>query len=287
MNNEPTASRSDKGNDSATETAESLERSAKECSKIWMSQRLKGIAIGAGFGILGVVILVIVKLTGAGAKFFQESHNVASDTLHSVRGMPGVITGMIGIFVGFIGVVMILVQVVKVLLAPPRAGRTPNRTIQRFYKNALAEIDLPFFHGLGGIDVAAFACLLNGARQQVNGWPGFVKYWKEINSDLKSKLKSNSLNDPDARTTRKVKSVRIGADTEGRASYEVDIAFSVISKDSSSGKMKTLGPYVYTAKGEIVRIGNRWYLTSGKWNGCPVIDMTRLTELKRKYFKTL
>ncbi len=258
MNDSPSSSPIHAGVEAAQETV----------FKIWMGQRLKGSAIGAGCVILGVVILVIYKLSGAGAEFFQESHNVAEDALHGARGGPAVMAAMLGMFIGFIGAVVILVHVVKVLLGPPKAGKKPNRTIDRFYKSALGEIDLPFVHGLGGIiDVAAFACLLNSAKQEIGGWTGFVKYWKRINNDLKSVLKSNSLNAAHAQTTRRVKSIRTGPEIEGRASYEVDIAFSVNSKESSSGKMKRLGPYLYTAKGETVRVGNRWYLSSGRWNG--------------------
>jgi len=267
MNDQPSAVPAPSEKGGATETAGSLEQAARECSKIWMSQRLKGVAIGAGFAILGVAILVIFKLTGAGSEFFQESHNVAEDALHGARGGPAVITAMLGVLIGFIGAVVVLVHVGRILLGPPSAGKTPTRTIGRFYKNALGEIELPLFHGLGGIDVAAFACLLSGAGQQVGGWPGFVKYWKKINSDLKSILKSNSSNVADAQVSRKVKSIRVGTEMEGRASYEVDIEFSVASKDPSSGKMKKLGPYRYTAKGETLRVGNKWYLSSAEWNG--------------------
>ena len=267
MSNEPSVTSSSTNGGVETETAESLEQSGRRYTKTWIGQRLQRIGIGVGFVIFAVFALFVEK-SCTDTFAHHKTHDLGDAVITAPHTLMGFLAVGAVIIAFLIGMGMTIAQIGKLLVGPPKAGRTAEKTVRQFYSNALVHAGTIN----SSVNLASFVYLLDRAKHELGEWIGFRDYWKGINAKIVELLHVRSQH-PVTKTRFEVKSVSILNGTEDRASYVVGIAFSVISgmDNPPFESSKTFGPYLYAANGDTVRIGKRWYLCSGKWNGrgCP------------------
>jgi hypothetical protein len=262
-----------------TETPESLEGSGKQHYNTWIKQRLRLIAIGLGCALFAVVVTFWVK---------PLSRPSSGDAIETLINAPTSFMDFalravcVGAFV--IGMGMTLSQVGKILRGPPKAGTTAEQTVRQFYSHALVQAGTL----TSSIDLEAFVCLLNRAKKELGEWTGFCEYWKQTNSEIVKALHARSKHPVKQapETRREVKSVNIVDGPENRASYVVTVAFTAVFDQgcnplTGARITSTFGPYLYSDKGDIMRVGSRWYLCSGKWSGTTPEERQEATQKER------
>jgi len=250
------------------ETAESLERVRRGYSSVWMKQRLIVIAIWGG--VAAVAALLGILLVKPEARPNRDLVDSISNAWFDGRTALGMLL-FLALFV--VGLVITISQIRKLFLGPPKAGSTAERTIRQFYEAVL----LPVGQFNPRMELAAFLCLLNRAQQELGQWKGFCEYWKDVNKEIVKELKQQA--SQEAGSERSVDSTSIDVErstilneTETYAPYVVGVTFSVNAKSVKDGNVDPderavkMGPYRYRVHGEAFRIGDRWYLGSGRWN---------------------
>ena len=167
--------------------------------------------------------------------------------------------GAIAITVSIIGTIfacicIALIMAVRLILGPPRAGRTPSATIQKFYRGVLDDNHLPggeFTKRLSG-----FVCLTERAMHEFNSFDDFETHWGQIRRLLKRGLANNSTTVRDVKLENKT-------DTSWTYSAIVEAApAEAVGSVRVSGARST-----FLVSGCVILSNKRWYVASGKWSG--------------------
>jgi hypothetical protein len=259
----------------STQKIDAVERSAfgDELRGIWRKQRLKRMGIFSLFMIFGVVGLIVLTLISSHSSFRQSFSSGQEAFLYHLIGAPQSIMDLLAkgaVLVCFvIGLFGVLADFGKLLAGPPKASKSPERTIRQFFDACLVAAGSL---NRSAVDVGALAFLTPETVAAAGGWDGFNKYWTAKNKEIVDALLKKQ---PFEQSRFSVTSVRKVAGDDREQRYMVTVEFSGKSGDGTVGRpVRSFGPWPYRLECSVTQRDGRWYLTSGEWNGSPETSQT-------------
>jgi uncharacterized Zn finger protein (UPF0148 family) len=156
---------------------------------------------------------------------------------------------------------------ISLLVGPPKAGKTPKKSIRAFFGNVLTSDSSLAGGKIYSERLPAFVCLSAKARQAAQGFERFCRYWSSVRSGF---MGSKTVIHAD------VGNIFVKGISETISNYEVIIrctTFTMVNGERSGSTTND-----YETAGQIIRVGNRWYLTDAKE---PVKKATKESQIGR------
>jgi hypothetical protein len=246
-----------------TESPDGLENGRLQHAKPFVRQRLRRIA-GAFLVIAALAVFVGVKSIGTRGFFVG---------LAVGAGIASAVCVPYAFF-----------QLYRISLGPPRAPTTPEESLKKYLEACLLPGSDMEFDTVG---MEGYLYLLARARQEFGDVEAFKKYWQELNysfrKELQDKLNYYQTNLLAAKT---IEDIRVDYRGQRIAScsttLEVEVGWTNSKLATEGLKMGRLGHVYYQVKTELGKVGERWYVASGKWNGT-VTKVLKGSDQKFKY----
>lgn len=207
----------------------------------------------AGKNLLGVVVMLVVALIFRLLIYAESQHPIIIRAIQDGQTVGAtkftyLILPAFALMsaLAFFGC---LAQTITDLIKPIRSGKTPEATCHLFYGKLLgtSKHQITVFRDYP----SAFVCLLDAAKAELGDYKGFEAYWKRVDHELfRRKIARNAF----ALSTTRPKDA---VDSANRVTCSLTLTFG--------GDQIPVKRYISEA--ELIRIGSRWYLTSGRWPG--------------------
>ena len=176
-----------------------------------------------------------------------------------------------GAVIGFlIGVPIIFYQLYRLIIGLPRAETTPEATVKRY----LSYCVLPGSQMVADVPagVEGYTYLLNIAQKEMGDIESFQKYWQEMNYSIRKELRDQvEYYDDKLLATDIIEDITVQHSGERVAhcivTLKVEVGWTNGKLATEGLKMGRLGLVFYQIECELGKVGDRWYLASGKWNG--------------------
>lgn len=155
-------------------------------------------------------------------------------------------------------------------MGAPKAGRTPRKTLQRFYNSALGdgEVDslraIVCLTGHARLDFESAEGPLATCRQLRCHWDAAtLQIWKAAKANTKAGVLRDNI--PLGKVVAYVDRSLLTYIGDAKADYEALLHCHV--SVWINGESRATGMHYYAVAGQVVRVGAKWYLTDGKWSG--------------------
>jgi hypothetical protein len=158
--------------------------------------------------------------------------------VHSITILYQVLLAVGCAIASLVGAVLCISRTVQ-LMKPIQSGKTPEDTCKLFYSALLTP----------GATVRnypkAFVCLMDAAKKRCGGYKGFRDHWSEV-------IRLSNLASP-----------------ASRIPSPFSISKAIGASDSESRTTRSISFSHFLCQAELMRVRDRWYLTSGRWTGQP------------------
>ena len=242
------------------ENIEELESVGKKNGKYFRKEGLKLFFIGIAL-LCGGVLVMYLSIT------FHISTNLIVNLAILFFFVVAVVSGIIHLVRG----------IKSLILTPPKAPKDINILIDAYYTTFFFEVARCFEKGPGKSVswLKSYVCLLKKDRDTIGLYPEFVKYRKEMASDLSLELRALVATKYNDFSEIKFKSNEIKEQSDSNNIQTYLVQFNVEIYKGSFGS--AYFPLTHIGNMEIIEnvktctINNRFYIFDTEWHGNPII----------------
>jgi hypothetical protein len=214
-----------------------------------------------------LLMRILIASSVAAAAFYVEGSIMQyGDTLHAqgyhadtgeslLFGIAFGIPAIIGAF----AFIITIINLVDLLRGRPRASKSPEDSIRKFYNGALTETGfVARIFGNASVSPDCLFYLTPGAVEAIGGWPGFLSHWRQVNDDVrKDALKAAVY--PFSRTAFKY----ISAAPISQQQYGAKLTMTGFV--TAENQEKAVYTKSYDQLIDAVQLDGRWSLEPGSW----------------------